>query len=108
MPTYTYECKKCGHAQDVFHAMSAKPRVQCESCGARSMTRMLGTGAGLIFKGSGFYETDYKRGDKGGKSDAAKSDSKTKDAKSESSSSKSDGGGASKSEGSSKTKASAA
>jgi putative FmdB family regulatory protein len=83
VPTYTYECKKCGHVQDVFHAMSAKPRVTCEACKGRSMTRMLGTGAGLIFKGSGFYETDYKRGN-GAKSDTAasskdgaKSDTKT-------------------------------
>lgn len=62
MPTYTYECKKCGFAFDVFHGITASPRVQCTECGA-SCKRRLGTGAGVIFKGSGFYETDYKRGD---------------------------------------------
>ncbi len=59
MPTYTYECKKCGHEMDVFHAMSASPRVKCEECGG-ACRRLIGTGAGIIFKGSGFYETDYK------------------------------------------------
>ena len=59
MPTYTYECKKCGHEKDVFHAMSATRRVKCSECGG-ACRRLLGTGAGIIFKGSGFYETDYK------------------------------------------------
>ncbi len=59
MPTYTYECKKCGHEMDLFHAISASPRVKCDECGG-SCRRLLGTGAGIIFKGSGFYETDYK------------------------------------------------
>ena len=59
MPTYTYECKKCGHEMDFFHAMSASPRVICEECGG-ACRRLIGTGAGIIFKGSGFYETDYK------------------------------------------------
>ena len=60
MPTYTYECKSCGHEHDVFHGISAKPRVKCEECGA-PCKRLLGTGSGIIFKGSGFYETDYKQ-----------------------------------------------
>jgi len=64
MPTYTYECKKCGHQMDVFHTMSATPRVRCEACGSTRMQRLLGTGAGIIFKGSGFYETDYKQNGK--------------------------------------------
>lgn len=59
MPTYTYECKKCGHEMDLFHAISAKPRVKCDECGG-ACRRLLGAGAGIIFKGSGFYETDYK------------------------------------------------
>lgn len=59
MPTYSYECKKCGDVTDVFHSMSANPRVKCGVCGGATR-RLLGTGAGLIFKGSGFYETDYK------------------------------------------------
>ena len=62
MPTYTYECQKCHATMDVFHSMSATPRVKCASCGSKRMKRLLGTGAGIIFKGSGFYETDYKNG----------------------------------------------
>jgi len=60
MPTYTYACRKCANEQDVFHGISAKPRVKCEKCGG-NCKRLMGKGAGLIFKGSGFYETDYKR-----------------------------------------------
>ncbi len=103
MPTYTYECKKCEHLMDVFHSMSESPRVKCESCGSRSMKRRLGTGAGIIFKGSGFYETDYKekKGKKPPEKEAAsksdkKAESKPEKAKSESKS-KSDSGKKSKS-----------
>ncbi len=87
MPTYSYECANCGHVFDVFHAMSASPRPACESCGARRCKKMIGTGAGIIFKGSGFYETDYKdkKGTppKEGKT-KAKSDSSGEKAKSDS------------------------
>ena len=77
MPTYTYQCKKCEHTMQVFHSMSASPRVKCDACGSRSVVRIVGTGAGVIFKGSGFYETDYKKKD--GKTTGAppKSDTKT-------------------------------
>ncbi len=60
MPTYSYECGKCGHVFDVFHAMSATPKVHCESCKSARTKKLLGIGSGIIFKGSGFYETDYK------------------------------------------------
>jgi putative FmdB family regulatory protein len=60
MPTYEYECRSCGHVSDVFHNMTARPRVKCPECGGRTK-KLLGAGAGIIFKGSGFYETDYKR-----------------------------------------------
>jgi putative FmdB family regulatory protein len=85
MPTYTYECKKCGAQADLFHSMSAAPRVKCARCGGATI-RLLGTGSGVIFKGSGFYETDYKTkignseegiGKEGTKSDASKSDAKS-------------------------------
>ena len=59
MPTYSYECKKCAHVRDVYHSMSVDPIVKCDDCGA-SMRRLIGAGAGIIFKGTGFYETDYK------------------------------------------------
>lgn len=80
MPTYTYKCKKCSHSIDIFHAISAKPKVTCPKCGS-ACRRMIGTGAGIIFKGSGFYETDYKRSSSS--SSAGGSESKT-ESKSES------------------------
>jgi len=76
MPTYTYECAECGHTVDVFHSINAKPELVCEACGSRRMVRMLGTGAGIIFKGSGFYETDYKKNG-GSKSSRSASESKS-------------------------------
>ena len=60
MPTYEYECRICGHVVDVFHNMTAKRRVKCPECGGGTK-KLIGAGAGIIFKGSGFYETDYKR-----------------------------------------------
>lgn len=60
MPTYSYQCKRCDHVQDVFHSMSAKPLIKCSECGGKCI-KLFGTGAGIIFKGSGFYETDYKK-----------------------------------------------
>lgn len=94
MPTYTYECKKCGAKMQLFHSMSEKPRVKCEECGSRSVKRLLGTGSGIIFKGSGFYETDYKKSASKGAGDSAKAGEK-KESKSESKSEskKSDSGG---------------
>lgn len=74
MPTYTYECKKCGHAFDVFHGMNEKPRTRCEACKGPTK-RLIGMGAGIIFKGSGFYETDYKTKSGTNGSDEAKSES---------------------------------
>jgi putative FmdB family regulatory protein len=60
VPTYSYECKKCSHTFDLFHGITADPSVKCPEC-ASKCRRLLGIGAGIIFKGSGFYETDYKR-----------------------------------------------
>jgi len=60
MPTYEYECKDCHHDFEVFQSMSAKPIRKCPECGGK-VKRLIGTGAGIIFKGSGFYETDYKQ-----------------------------------------------
>jgi len=60
MPTYDYLCEACGHAFEEFQSMSAKPLRKCPSCGKLKLKRLIGTGAGVIFKGSGFYETDYR------------------------------------------------
>ncbi len=61
MPTYDYLCSKCGHQFEAFQSMKDAPLVKCPKCGRKSLKRLLGGGAGLIFKGSGFYETDYKK-----------------------------------------------
>ncbi|MCD8350761.1 MAG: zinc ribbon domain-containing protein [Planctomycetaceae bacterium] len=63
MPTYEYECEACGHAFEEFQSMSAKPLKKCPECSKNKLIRLIGSGAGIIFKGSGFYETDYKRKD---------------------------------------------
>lgn len=61
MPTYDYVCEKCGHQFEVFQSMKDDKLTVCpeEGCGGR-VRRLLGTGAGIIFKGGGFYETDYR------------------------------------------------
>lgn len=60
MPTYEYICDACGHELEEFQSMSAKPLKKCPDCGKNKLVRQIGTGAGIIFKGSGFYETDYR------------------------------------------------
>ena len=58
MPTYEYECNKCG-VIEIFHSISAAPCEKCPDCGA-PVKRLISAGAGILFKGSGFYETDYR------------------------------------------------
>lgn len=60
MPTYDYECDACGHAFEQFQSITAPAIKRCPSCGKRKVRRLIGTGAGVIFKGSGFYSTDYR------------------------------------------------
>jgi len=60
MPTYDYECGACGHAFELFQSITAKPVRKCPSCGRPRATRLIGTGAGVLFRGSGFYQTDYR------------------------------------------------
>lgn len=62
MPTYEYECAKCGHHFERFQQMSDQPVKTCPECKSRRVQRLLGGGAGLLFKGSGFYITDYRSG----------------------------------------------
>ena len=59
MPTYEYECQKCGIHFDQFQSITAKPLLKCPTCKGK-VKRLIGTGAGIIFKGSGFYATDYR------------------------------------------------
>lgn len=61
MPTYEYLCLKCGGRFDRLQSITEAPLKKCESCGGK-VERQIGSGAGLIFKGTGFYITDYKRG----------------------------------------------
>ena len=68
MPTYEYQCAK-GHAFEAFQKISERPKSRCPQCGARA-TRIISGGAGLIFKGAGFYITDYGKDGKGPRKDA--------------------------------------
>ena len=60
MPTYDYACKACGHRFEEFQNISASPLTDCPECKKSELERLIGAGAGVIFKGSGFYETDYR------------------------------------------------
>jgi putative FmdB family regulatory protein len=61
MPTYDYVCKNCGHRFEAFQTMMEDALSHCPKCGIEALQRLIGAGAGLIFKGSGFYLTDYKK-----------------------------------------------
>jgi len=126
MPTYEYECSKCAHVIEIFQSITAKPKRKpdepCPGCGERApIQRLIGGGGAVIFKGSGFYETDYRSegykkaakaekeagksgDDKSGASDSSsKKDAKSKDA----SKTSTDGGSKSDSKGSTSNKKSA-
>ena len=60
MPTYDYECNACGHAFELFQSIKAAAVKKCPKCGKLKVRRLIGIGAGIIFKGSGFYCTDYR------------------------------------------------
>ncbi len=79
MPTYDYECSDCGDQFEFFQSMTADPLTRCELCGAEGgVRRLIGAGAGLIFKGSGFYITDYKNKKADNDASAKKAESKDK------------------------------
>lgn len=59
MPTYEYECEKCGYRFDVFQSITEKPLRECPECEGR-LRRLIGSGGAIIFRGSGFYATDYR------------------------------------------------
>lgn len=60
MPTYEYECRDCLHQFELFQSITAKPITRCPKCKKNKLRRLIGRGAGIIFKGSGFYQTDYR------------------------------------------------
>lgn len=83
MPTYDYECDACGHEFELFQSINDSVKRKCPDCGKNKLRRLFGTGGAIMFKGSGFYETDYrsesyKQGQKADKKASEKSDSSTK------------------------------
>ena len=66
MPTYDYVCQNCDHEFEKYQLMSAALLTKCPECGSKKLKRLVGKGAGLIFKGTGFYITDYKNKGGGG------------------------------------------
>jgi putative FmdB family regulatory protein len=60
MPTYDYECKSCEHTFELFQSINEPIKKKCPRCKRNSLRRLFGTGAALLFKGSGFYQTDYR------------------------------------------------
>ena len=60
MPTYDYVCDACGHEFELFQSMTDRVKRKCPKCGKPRLKRLIGAGAGVIFKGSGFHETDYR------------------------------------------------
>ena len=60
MPTYDYTCNACNHSFELYQHITEKPVKKCPSCGKLKAQRMIGTGSAIIFKGSGFYQTDYR------------------------------------------------
>ena len=102
MPTYDYVCDGCGHAYELFQSMTDGVKKTCPKCGKKKLRRLIGAGGAIVFKGSGFYKTDYrsesyKKGaaaesgssgkSEGGKSEGGKSEGGKSDG------AKSDGGG---------------
>ena len=102
MPTYDYECDACGHTLEIFQGINDPAIKKCPECGKNKLKRLFGTGAAIVFKGSGFYQTDYRsegykkaaaadsKSQSSDKGDAKASDSKKTDSK------KADGGKAAK------------
>ncbi|RMF96865.1 MAG: zinc ribbon domain-containing protein [Planctomycetota bacterium] len=60
MPTYDYHCDACDHEFEEFQSITASPLKKCPACGKRKLRRLIGPGAAILFKGSGFYQTDYR------------------------------------------------
>jgi putative FmdB family regulatory protein len=85
MPTYDYECDACGHSFELFQSISEPVQKKCPECGKLKLRRLFGTGAAVVFKGSGFYQTDYRSESykKAAEKDKPASETKT-DGKSES------------------------
>lgn len=92
MPTYDYECDACGHKFELFQSITAEPERRCPKCKKLKLRRLFGTGGAIVFKGSGFYQTDYRSksyqekaaADKKASSGESKSDNKSSESSSSS------------------------
>ena len=89
MPTYDYQCGACDHEFELFQAITAATKRKCPECGRLKLRRLIGPGAAIVFKGSGFYQTDYrsasyKKGAEAEKKSKTKSKGKSTSAKSKS------------------------
>ncbi len=78
MPTYEYRCKACAAEMEIFHSITEDARTECPECKEHSLQRLISAGSGVLFKGTGFYETDYrsesyKAGEKAAKKDSSSS-----------------------------------
>ena len=100
MPTYDYVCDACDHKFELFQSITAEPEKKCPECGKRKLRRLIGAGAAIVFKGSGFYQTDYRSESykKRAEADKPASDSSSKGSESKSESKSASGGTAGKSE----------
>jgi putative FmdB family regulatory protein len=92
MPTYDYQCDACGHTFEQFQSITASPLKKCPGCGKLKLKRLFGAGASLIFKGAGFYQTDYRSESykKAAQGDKPASETKTADKKNASATGKSE------------------
>lgn len=104
MPTYDYECRACGHAFELFQSMTEPVKKKCPQCGKLRLERLIGIGAGVIFKGGGFYETDYRSESYRKAAEADKSAASSSSGSSDSSGSKSADGNAAAAAGSTSSK----
>ena len=76
MPTYQYVCKNCGHELEELQSMNEPPLLKCPKCGQETLAKVMGSGSGFIFKGSGFYKTDYNKTEEKKTSSTEKKDDK--------------------------------
>jgi len=85
MPTYDYQCDKCDHTWELFQSITADPVKTCPECKSRKARRVIGPGEGILFKGSGFYQTDYSSDSykKGAEADKKAQSTETSESKSE-------------------------
>lgn len=86
MPTYEYRCRFCHRVSDAFQRMSDAPLVKCPYCSKEGLERIVSGGAGVIYKGEGWYVTDYSKKSSGGKEPEKKTEAKTDSSKPEKSS----------------------